>query len=93
MLCILKDIFHPPTCIKISRMAWYKFNINLTRNPPYDSPYLRTDQLAGPILPLAFANLLWVLYTTQVTFEFLVSKLQLYKSECPPSVGKGREKT
>ena len=47
-------------------MAWYKWNINLTRNPPYDSPYLRTDQLAGPILPLAFANLLWVLYTIQV---------------------------
>ncbi len=45
-------------------MPWYKYNIDLTKNPPYDSPHLNTAQLSGPILPLSFANVLWILYVT-----------------------------
>jgi len=46
-------------------MAWYKFNVDLTKNTAYDSPHLNTAQLSGPILPLSFANMMWILYTAQ----------------------------
>jgi hypothetical protein len=48
-----------------TRMPWYKYNVDLTKNTPYDSPHLNTAQLSGPILPLSFANIMWILYTTQ----------------------------
>jgi len=44
-------------------MPWYKYNLDLTKNTAYDSAHLNPAQLTGPVLPLAFANFLWILYT------------------------------
>ena len=43
-------------------MNIYRYNINFTKNSSFDSPFLKTGQLAGPVLPLAFANAMWMLY-------------------------------
>ena len=45
-------------------MTWNRYNLDLTKNPPCDSPHLNAGQLLGPILPLVSAALFFMLYVT-----------------------------
>ena len=57
-------------------MTWNKYNLDLTKNPPCDSPHLNAAQLLGPILPLVSAALFFMLYVTQDPSECNVGFLE-----------------